>query len=333
MSLERIQAALLKSYAEDGGINHIDGKNLPSEESVDRLASDLMHLLFPGYFEHACLTKGDVPAATERRLRTVYDRLANELEKAMAFARDPAPRQTAERIAMELLEQFPELRRIVQTDVEAAYIGDPAARSLEEIIVAYPCVLVISLQRIAHVLYRLGVPLLPRMLTEYAHERTGTDIHPGASIGTHFFIDHCSGVVVGETARIGNHVKIYQGVTLGAKSFELDEHGNPVKGVKRHPDIEDHVTIYPGATILGGQTAIGANSIIGSHVWLMKSVPANSIVYYQGDLTSVGTLAHQAGRPGHRRSARCRRRQLDDLTTRPCASPSPRCTEPATTSS
>jgi len=287
MSLERIKAALLQSYAEDGRINHIDGSNLPSEESVNRLASDLMHLLFPGYFEQACLAKQQVPEATERRLGAVYDRLVCEVEKAMGFAQDPTPRATAERLAMAALDQFPELRRIVQTDVDAAYSGDPAARSIEEIIVAYPCVLVISLQRVANVLYRLGVPLLPRMLTEYAHERTGTDLHPGATIGTHFFIDHCSGVVVGETTTIGNHVKIYQGVTLGAKSFELDPDGNPVKGVKRHPDIEDHVTVYPGATILGGSTVIGAHSIIGSHVWLMKSVPAHSIVYYQGDLTSV----------------------------------------------
>jgi serine O-acetyltransferase len=287
MSLERITAALLKSYADHGGINHIDGSNLPSQESINRLASDLMHLLFPGYFEQACLAKQDVPAATELRLRSVFDRLATELEKALGFAGDPAPKASAERATMALLQQFPELRRIVQTDVEAAYTGDPAARSVEEIIVAYPCVLVISLQRIAHVLYQLGVPLVPRLLTEYAHERTGSDIHPGAQLGTHFFIDHCSGVVIGETTRIGNHVKVYQGVTLGAKSFELDPHGNPVKGVKRHPDIEDHVTIYPGATILGGETVIGAHSIIGSHVWLMKSVPAHSIVYYQGDLTSV----------------------------------------------
>lgn len=287
MSLERITAALIKSYADHGRINHIDGSNLPSQASVNHLASELMHLLFPGFFEQVCLAKQDVPAATAHRLGTLLDQLAVELEKALAFAGDPAPKETAERVAMALLEQFPEVRRVIQTDVDAAYSGDPAARSVEEIIVAYPCVLVISLQRIAHVLYQLGVPLLPRMLTEYAHERTGADIHPGAQIGSHFFIDHCSGVVIGETARLGNHVKIYQGVTLGAKSFELDAEGNPVKGVKRHPDIQDHVTIYPGATILGGQTVIGAHAVIGSHVWLMKSVPAHSIVYYQGDLTSV----------------------------------------------
>ncbi|MEO7412703.1 MAG: serine acetyltransferase, partial [Opitutaceae bacterium] len=155
--------------------------------------------------------------------------------------------------------------------------------SVEEIILAFPCVLVISLQRVAHVLHHLGVPLLPRMITEYAHERTGADIHPGSRIGTHFFIDHCTGVVIGETAVIGNHVKLYQGVTLGAKSFEVDQAGNPVKGVKRHPDIGDHVTIYAHATILGGDTHIGAHSVIGGNVWLLESVPPNSIAYYKGD--------------------------------------------------
>ena len=184
---------------------------------------------------------------------------------------------------MQLLSRLPNVRQIVQTDVQAAYAGDPAARSLEEIILAYPCVLVISLQRIAHELYQLGVPLLPRMLTEYAHERTGTDIHPGARIGSHFFIDHCTGVVIGETATIGNHVKIYQGVTLGAKSFEVDNDGNPIKGVKRHPDIDDHVTIYAHATILGGATRIGAHSIVGANVWIMEPVPANSIAYFKNE--------------------------------------------------
>lgn len=287
MSLERVKAALLRSYHDHGGINHIDGANLPSEESVNRLASDMMHLLFPGYFDQTPLAKQQVPAFTEERLQAVFARLRTEIEKALRSVGDGDPAAHAQEHAEALLGELPEIRRIVQTDVEAAYLGDPAARNVEEIILAYPCVLVISLQRLAHVLYRLRVPLIPRMLTEYAHERTGADIHPGAEIGPHFFIDHCTGVVVGETARLGHHVKIYQGVTLGARSFELDAHGNPVKGVKRHPDIEDHVTIYPGATVLGGTTVIGHHSIVGSHVWLMKSVPPNSIVYYQGDLTSV----------------------------------------------
>ncbi len=292
MSLEPIKEALLRSYEELGGINHLEGKNLPQEESVNRLASELMHLLFPGFFEQAALAKQAVPEATARRLERVHAILVDQIAKAVGSTGDPDPAGTAERCAMRLLDALPEVRRVVRTDVEAAYAGDPAARSLEEIILAYPCVLVISLQRIAHELHKLGVPHIPRMLTEYAHERTGADIHPGARIGTHFFIDHCTGVVVGETSRIGDRVKLYQGVTLGAKSFELDEHGNPVKGVKRHPDIEDGVTIYPGATILGGRTVIGRDSIIGSNVWLMKSIPPNSIVYYKGDITSVVRQNH-----------------------------------------
>ncbi len=296
MSPEEIQRALLASYENQGGINHIDGKNLPSDESVNWLATELMHLLFPGYFEHKPLAKDAVPAVTAARLKAVRSRLEEEVAKSLNFVGDHEPTRHATDVACALLARLPEIRATCQTDVQAAYEGDPAARSVEEIILAYPCVLVISIQRLAHELYRLKVPLLPRMLTEYAHERTGTDIHPGAQIGTHFFIDHCTGVVIGETARIGNHVKIYQNVTLGAKSFELDEAGKPVKGVKRHPDIQDHVTIYPGATILGGKTVIGAHSIVGSNVWLMKSIPPQSIVYYKGEGTSV--VKAQQGRGG-----------------------------------
>jgi len=292
MTFDHTLQALLRSYETEGGINHLDGSNLPSEASIDLLAAEVMHLLFPGFFEPEPLTREAVPALTRQRLETLHAHLLSELEKALRFARaddataavnSPAPAQRAAEIADAVLACLPEMRRIVQTDVRAAYTGDPAARSTEEIILAYPCVLVISLQRFAHELYRLGVPLLPRMLTEYAHERTGTDIHPGARIGEYFFIDHCTGVVIGETAHIGAHVKIYQGVTLGAKSFEVDSDGNPVKGVKRHPDIGDHVTIYAHATILGGDTQIGSHSIVGANVWLLESIPANSIAYYKNE--------------------------------------------------
>jgi serine O-acetyltransferase len=283
MTLDDITKALLASYESEGGINHLDGINLPSDEAVNRLASDFMHLLFPGFFEQKSLKKKDVPAFTAAHLRSIQASLADTIEKSLRHARHPEPTTHAASLAMQLLGRLPAVRQIVQTDVQAAYAGDPAARSIEEIILAYPCVLVISLQRIAHELYKLGVPILPRMLTEYAHERTGTDIHPGAQIGTHFFIDHCTGVVIGETARIGHHVKIYQGVTLGAKSFEVDGDGNPIKGVKRHPDIDDHVTIYAHATILGGETHIGAHSIIGANVWILEPVPANSIAYYKNE--------------------------------------------------
>jgi serine O-acetyltransferase len=283
MTLEDITKALLSSYETDGGINHLDGINLPSDESVNHLASDFMHLLFPGFFEHTPLRKQDVPHVTATRLASIQTRLADNIEKALRHSRDPQAGTRSIKLSMQLLGRLPYVRSIVQTDVQAAYAGDPAARSVEEIILAYPCVLVISLQRVAHELHKLGVPILPRMITEYAHERTGTDIHPGAQIGTHFFIDHCTGVVIGETARIGNHVKIYQGVTLGAKSFELDNEGNPIKGVKRHPDIDDHVTIYAHATILGGDTRIGAHSIIGANVWILDAVPASSIAYYKNE--------------------------------------------------
>jgi serine O-acetyltransferase len=283
MTLADITQALLASYETAGGINHLDGINLPSEDAVDRLATDFMHLLFPGFFEPQPVSKKDVPAITTARVVSIQTRLADNIEKALRHAREPEPASRAAALSMQLLSRLPNVRHVVQTDVQAAYAGDPAARSIEEIILAYPCVLVISLQRIAHELYQLGVPLLPRMLTEYAHERTGTDIHPGARIGTHFFIDHCTGVVIGETATIGNHVKIYQGVTLGAKSFEVDNDGNPIKGVKRHPDIDDHVTIYAHATILGGNTRIGSHSVVGANVWILEPVPANSIAYYKNE--------------------------------------------------
>ena len=283
MHLDSIKQALLASYKSHGGINHLDGANLPSQESVNQLATDCMHLLFPGYFEESGLTEKDLPGHVDRMLGRIDKRLSAEIEKCLRFAQIPDPAAAAREQTKAFLAQFPELRRIIKTDVDAAYQGDPAARSVEEIILAYPCVLVISLQRLAHVLYHLRVPLLPRMLTEYAHERTGCDIHPGARLGPYFFIDHCTGVVIGETATVGAHVKLYQGVTLGAKSFEVDDDGRPIKGVKRHPDIGDHVTIYAHATILGGDTHVGMHSIIGSSVWLMKSIPDHSVAYFKGD--------------------------------------------------
>jgi serine O-acetyltransferase len=283
MKLDAIQSALLASYQADGGINHLDGVNLPSQASANEISRECMHLLFPGFFEESRIEKKDVPGMVEGLLSKIAGRLEVEIEKSLRFARDTDPGARARLLSMEVLGRLPELRRAIRTDVEAAYQGDPAALSYEEIILAYPCVLAISLQRFANVLYGLGVPLLPRMITEFAHERTGIDIHPGARIGTHFFIDHGTGVVIGETATIGSHVKLYQGVTLGAKSFETDDKGNPVKGVKRHPDIGDNVTIYAHATILGGDTRIGANSVVGGNVWLLESVPANSIAYFKAD--------------------------------------------------
>jgi len=305
MKLDQIKQALLESYRTDGGINHLDGINLPSQASVNQLAAECMHLLFPGYFEESTLTERELPDHVERLLIKIDRRLVAEIEKCLRFAEVDQPGKLAREHTSTVLAQFPELRKLIQTDVAAAYQGDPAARSVEEIILAYPCVLVISLQRLAHVLYHLQVPLLPRMLTEYAHERTGCDIHPGARLGRHFFIDHGTGVVIGETTTVGDHVKLYQGVTLGAKSFEVDEDGQPIKGVKRHPDIGDHVTIYAHATILGGDTRVGAHSIVGSNVWLMKSIPDHSVAYFKGENLVVRSrrkkesLVEQSGAPSH----------------------------------
>lgn len=286
--MDKIKEELLESYRSHGGINHMDGPNLPSQEGVDALATDLMHLLFPGYFEKRTLTKQEFDEALEERLGHLHRNLAAEIRKCLQFrdggAGDAA---AAELEARQIIAALPTIRRLLRTDVEAAYVGDPAAPNFEEIILAYPFILAISLYRVAHVAYQRRVPLLPRMLTEYAHRRTGIDIHPGAQIGSHFFIDHGTGVVIGETTTIGSGVKLYQGVTLGAKSFKLDEHGKVVKGIKRHPDIEDNVTIYSGATILGGETRIGANSVVGANVWLMESMPPHSIAYYKGDNLTI----------------------------------------------
>lgn len=204
------------------------------------------------------------------------DRIAADLEREIAGL---IPDADAAKLTAEFIDALPEVRRLLKTDVAAAYEGDPAAKCPAEVILAYPGMYAITVHRIAHVLYRLKVPLIPRIMSELAHSRTGIDIHPGATIGERFFIDHGTGVVIGETCVIGRNVKLYQGVTLGALSFPLDDRGLPVKGVKRHPDVEDNVVIYAGATILGGDTTIGHDSEIGGNVWLMESIPPHSRVY------------------------------------------------------
>jgi serine O-acetyltransferase len=256
---------------------------------VHALADEFLRLLFPGYFEGDCVEGELLERWAAERLRELSGTLSGLIERCNRFAKATQPDVSAARLSSEWLGALPAVRRRIQTDVEAAFEGDPAASSTSEIILSYPCIPAISLQRVAHVGHRLQVPLLPRMLTEYAHRITGIDIHPGASIGTHFFIDHGTGVVIGETTTIGNRVKLYQGVTLGAKSFPKDAHGNIIKGTKRHPDIEDGVTIYSGATILGGDTRVGAQSVIGANVWLMESVPPRSFVTVEGGRPLVRT--------------------------------------------
>lgn len=272
---------ILASYRESGGINHVDRSNLPSKKAVASLCEDLLHLLFPGFFSEEAVSSGELPAAAQE----IIDQIADQLESAITVSmkgdgaeREDGLRGKAGAVTERFFEGIPAVRALLKSDVEAAYAGDPAARSLEEIVLAYPGLEAVAIQRVAHLLYREEVPLLPRMMTEWAHGRTGIDIHPGATIGSHFFIDHGTGVVIGETCIIGNRVKLYHGVTLGARSFQKDEQGAIIKGLRRHPHVEDDVTIYPNGIILGGDTTIGAGSTIGANVFLMKSVPPDTLL-------------------------------------------------------
>jgi len=215
---------------------------------------------------------------TSHRIYSIADRMMEEVCKSLRLREPGCPKVTAEKLVFQFMEAIPAVRDLLQTDVAAAYEGDPAAMNSEEIIVAYPFIEAIAIQRAAHVLYDLCIPLLPRIMTEWAHSRTGIDIHPGAKIDSHFFIDHGTGVVIGETSVIGSHVKLYQGVSLIAKSLAG---GQALKGKKRHPTVEDHVTIYAGTTVMGGDTVIGAGSTIGASVFLTHSIPARSLVFFE----------------------------------------------------
>lgn len=271
----------LASYAQVGGINNIDGLNLPSKQAVYEICEDLLQVLFPGFHDREPIHSSDLRQVTAYRLQSIADRLELEVCKSLRVQDRECPSEMVKEVLINFLAGLPAVRELLRTDVESAYEGDPAAVSYEEIILSYPFLEAIAIQRLAHRLYGEGLPLLPRIMTEWAHSRTGIDIHPGADIGTHFFIDHGTGVVIGETCRIGHHVKLYHGVTLGAKSFQKDEQGNILKGGQRHPKVEDYVTIYPGSTVLGGETVIGARSTIGGNVFLMHSVPPDSLVVYE----------------------------------------------------
>lgn len=275
---------LVASYARTGGINHLDGKNLPSKRAIAAMTVDLLRLLFPGFFDEKLIHSSEIKAETAALVDSIFGKLEDEIRKSLEYSTPKGlPKKeipkAAHALTVEFLEKLPRVREILHTDMEAAFNGDPAAASREEIIVSYPFVEAIAVQRMAHELYLKDVALIPRIMAEWAHSRTGLEIHPGAQIGSHFFVDHCTGTVVGETAIVGNNVKIYHGVTLGAKSTSG---GQLLRGKKRHPTIEDNVTIYPGATILGGDTVIGAGSTIGGNVFIMESVPPNSLVIYDG---------------------------------------------------
>ena len=294
--LAEIVDNLVASFRKHGGINHLDGSNLPSRDAVVGITRDLLRLMFPGFYDVEPLHSNQLPSYTSELVSSVARRLETEIRKSLEFRPCPEcnPKDivgTAARVTQEFLAELPAVRAVLQTDVVAAYEGDPAAISTEEIIVAYPGIEAIAVQRMAHRLYQRHIALIPRIMTEWAHNKTGIDIHTGAEIGASFFIDQGTGVVVGETSVIGKNVKIYQGVTLGAKSFPKDSQGRCVKGIKRHPNIEDNVTIYAGATILGDIT-IGCDSIIGGNVWLIEAVPPHTVVYQEGGQTKMKTAAH-----------------------------------------
>ena len=284
---------IVDTYAEVGSINHLGYCPLPNYDTVIAMAEDLKEILYPGYRRRDGLHFGNVTYHVGDLIDRLHDTLTAQIGRALrhdavkhaAVQEEKCSAQQmrdfeaqGQAIAVAFLEQLPELRKVLAMDVQAAYDGDPACKSLDEVIFCYPGLDAITIYRLAHLLHDLGVPLIPRMMTEWAHSRTGIDIHPGAKIGYHFFIDHGTGVVVGETTEIGQWVKLYQGVTLGALSFATDGEGNLVRGTKRHPTIGDRVVVYANATILGGNTVVGHDSVVGSSVWLTRSVAPGSVV-------------------------------------------------------
>jgi serine O-acetyltransferase len=262
----------------------VDGLNMPTTEVIVDVINDFFRIIFPGFIGNEAVTTSSVHFYTGSIIERLYDKLIEQITRVLKYqctlnrCDECECEWMAKTITEKVLESLPEIRRLLKLDVEAAYDGDPAAKSIDEIIVAYPFIKAITVHRIAHILYKEEVPLIPRMMNEWSHKETGIDIHPGAKIGESFFIDHGSGVVIGETTEIGNNVKIYQGVTLGALSFSKDERGKMIRGTKRHPTLKDHVTVYANATILGGHTVIGENVIIGGNTWITDSVESDTIV-------------------------------------------------------
>ncbi len=286
--LNKVTTAIGDSYASLGGINHLEGPNLPSKKEVALLVKSLSSLLFPGFYEEGDSNRSHLNAYILAHCTHVLESVTNLAHKSLKHDCKEGFKcvrsegdcwSDASEIAYKLLEEIPVIREVLCKDIEAAYNGDPAASNFFEIVLSYPTVQAIMVYRLAHVLSEHKVPFIPRMMSEYIHEKTGVDIHPGASIGPSFFIDHGTGVVIGSTAVIGSNVKLYQHVTLGALSLS---NVNRIRkdGKKRHPTVEDNVTIYSGATILGGDTVIGQGATIGGNVWLTRSVPPNTAVTF-----------------------------------------------------
>ncbi len=284
--LPDITKRLVQTYNDLGTINHLGHCPLPNYDEVIAVLAELQEILYPGYRRREGLHESNVEFYVGELVDRLHDRLTQQIGRALRHeagaTTDCTENEDYEALGqaktMLFLDRLPELRSTLATDVQAAFDGDPACKSTDEVIFCYPGLEAITIYRLAHLLYQLDIPFIPRMMSEWAHNRTGIDIHPGATIGEYFFIDHGTGVVVGETCEIGEHVKIYQGVTLGALSFPTDGEGNLVRGQKRHPTLEDRVVIYANATILGGATVLGHDAVIGSSVWITKSVDANTTV-------------------------------------------------------
>jgi serine O-acetyltransferase len=278
--LEAAIDVVASSYDGPEEINNLESAALPNERQVVEAFNHLKPVIYMGFYSPRALNRESLRHRLGERLYAAYDILVEQIARAVSYEDGKKGTHSApgfsEEVVLRLFNKIPDLRRELNGDVLAAYRGDPAAASVEEIVFSYPSIEAITAHRIAKVLYDEGVPMIPRIISERAHAETGIDIHPGARIGTHFFLDHGTGVVIGETSVIGNHVKIYQGVTLGALSATRAE---IQRGKKRHPTIEDHVTIYAHATILGGETVIGAGSVIGGNVWLVRSVPPGSKIF------------------------------------------------------
>ncbi len=282
--LPTITDLLVETYTECGRLHHLGHEPLPSRDAVADILADLHEVLFPGYGKRQSLHLSNIGFYVGNLIDALHDKLTTQIARSLRHELHcEAPHSDwdalAQPKAVELLRRLAGVRLTLQQDVDAAYRGDPAARSHHEIVFSYPGLEAVAVYRIAHELYRLGVPFIPRMMTEVAHSKTGIDIHPGATIGPGFFIDHGTGVVIGETCDIGRNVKLYQGVTLGALSFTKDDDGSLVHGTyKRHPTLRDDVVVYANATILGGKTVVGERSVIGSNVWLTEPVPADTTV-------------------------------------------------------
>ena len=293
-TLGQLSAELLGSYLSDERARRISHRYLPSREAIVEILESVLDLMYPGYFGRQDLSLENLGAHVARSVAALAPRIEREMEHCLCYGRESdhererahdgarlevgecAPR--ARELTQVFLRRLPEIRGMLVGDVQAAFDGDPAATNLDEVVLAYPGLLAVSVYRIAHALYDLGVPMMARIMTEWAHSKTGCDIHPGAKIGAAFFIDHATGVVIGETTEIGEGVKLYQGVTLGALSLPKDSSGQIIRGKKRHPTVESGSTLYANATVLGGQTVVGAGSVIGGSVFLTHSVPPRSRV-------------------------------------------------------